>query len=60
LPNGRWKLERDVPRMHVRLGRRHHESKWATYRAEYALKLWEDSIAEPVGKMDFAAHPAYS
>jgi hypothetical protein len=40
LPNGRWRLERDVPRMHVRLGRRHHESKWATYRARYALKLW--------------------
>ena len=41
LPNGHWKLERDVPRMIVRLGRRHRESKWATYRAEYALKLWE-------------------
>ncbi len=41
LPNGRWKLERDVPRMHIRLGRRHHESKWATFRARYALKLWE-------------------
>lgn len=41
LPNGHWKLERDVPRMHVRLGRRHRESKWATYRARYALKLWD-------------------
>ncbi len=42
LTNGRWRLERDVPRMHVRLGRRHHESKWATYRARYALKLWQE------------------
>jgi len=41
LPNGRWKLERDVSRMHVRLGRIRRESKWATYRAEYALKLRE-------------------
>ncbi len=41
LPNGRWKLERDVPMMHVALGRKHRESKWATYRALYALKLWE-------------------
>ncbi len=43
LPNGHWRLERAVPRMHVRLGRRHHESKWATYRAQYALKLWESN-----------------
>lgn len=43
LPNGRWRLERDIPRMHVRLGRRHHESKWATYRARYALRLWNGS-----------------
>lgn len=41
LPNGRWRLERDVPTMHVALGRKHRESKWATYRARYALKLWE-------------------
>lgn len=41
LPNGRWRLERDVSTMHVGLGRKHHESKWATYRARYALKLWE-------------------
>jgi hypothetical protein len=40
-PNGRWRLERDVPTMHVALGRKHRESKWATYRARYALKLWE-------------------
>ncbi len=40
-PNGRWRLERDVPTMHVPLGRKHRESKWATFRAEYALKLWE-------------------
>ncbi len=42
LPNGRWRLDRDVPTMHVRLGKKHHESKWATYRALYALKLWEE------------------
>lgn len=41
LSNGRWRLERDVPTMHVALGRKHRESKWATYRARYALKLWE-------------------
>lgn len=41
LPNGRWRLDRDVPTMHVALGRKHRESKWATYRARYALKLWE-------------------
>lgn len=52
LPNGHWKLERDVPRMHVRLGRRHRESKWATYRAEYALKLWET-----VGSKQLASQP---
>lgn len=40
LPNGRWRLDRDVPTMHVALGRKHRESKWATYRARYALKLW--------------------
>jgi hypothetical protein len=43
LPNGRWRLERDVQRMHVPLGRRHYESKWATFRARYALKLWGTS-----------------
>ncbi len=42
-PNGRWRLERDVPTMHVALGRKHRESKWATYRAAYALKLWEQA-----------------
>jgi hypothetical protein len=42
LPNGRWCLERDMPTMHVALGRKHRESKWATYRACYALKLWEE------------------
>jgi hypothetical protein len=42
LPNGRWRLDRDVPTMHVALGRKHRESKWATYRARYALKLWGD------------------
>ncbi len=41
LPNGRWRLERDIPTMHVPLGRKHRESKWATYRAKYALKKWE-------------------
>lgn len=40
LPDDCWKLERDVTTMHVPLGRKHHESKWATYRAMYALKLW--------------------
>jgi hypothetical protein len=40
LPNGRWRLDRDVPTMHVALGRKHRKSKWATYRARYALKLW--------------------
>jgi hypothetical protein len=43
-PNGRWKLERDVPTMHVALGRKHRESKWATYRAKYALHLWKEPI----------------
>ncbi len=42
MPNGRWRLERDVPTMHVALGRKHRESKWATYRAQYALKKWEE------------------
>ncbi len=46
LPNGRWKLDRDVPMMHVALGRKHRESKWATYRANYALKLWKDAGGE--------------
>lgn len=41
LPNGRWRLDRDVTTMHVALGRKHRESKWATYRARHALKLWE-------------------
>ncbi len=48
LPNGRWRLDRDMPRMQVRLGKKHHESKWATYRARYALKLWESG--EPDGQ----------
>ena len=43
-PNGRWRLERDVPRMLVRVGRRHYESKWATFRAQYALKLWGNEL----------------
>lgn len=43
LPNGRWRLERDVPTMHVALGRKHRESKWATYRARYALNKWQES-----------------
>lgn len=42
MPNGRWRLERDVPTMHVALGRKHRESKWATFRAKYALKKWEE------------------
>ncbi|MGB8647091.1 MAG: nitrogen fixation protein NifH [Anaerolineae bacterium] len=43
LPNGRWRLERDVSTMHVALGRKHRESKWATYRARYALKKWQEA-----------------
>jgi hypothetical protein len=41
LPNGRWRLERDVPAMHAPLDKKNRESKWATYRARYALKMWE-------------------
>ncbi len=42
-PNGRWRLDRDVTTMHVVLGRKNRDSKWATYRAMYALKLWKQA-----------------
>ncbi len=43
LENGRWKLDRDVSNMFIRIEKKGKESKWATYRALNALKKWEES-----------------